>query len=124
MTSDDDSDTSVERPVAPGGPKKSKDRIAYAAIGGYSLINILWILWVFSGNGYGLFYTAILIGVLVPILGIVSLVLFQRSSRQNRFSPLANVLAWLTLVGWLLVVWCIIAFVAVVYVLNAPYHRW
>ena len=85
------------------------DRIAYVGIGVYSLINISWIAWVFSGAGFGIFDTAGLIGLLVPFLGLLTLVVYQCSSRGNRFSVLANVFSVGTIGGWFFFVWYIVA---------------
>ena len=108
MSTEEQSFTNLEESPDPRGYKKA-DRIAYASIGVYSLINIIWVVWAFSGAGFGIFDTAGLIGILVPISGILALVLFQCSSRQNRFSGLANVLSVIAVVGWFLFVWYIVA---------------
>lgn len=88
---------------------KCSDRVAYEGIGVYSLINIAWIAWAFSGAGFGIFHTAIVIGIAVPILGLLSLIGFQFYSPQKRFSILANVHSILALVGWFFAVWFIVA---------------
>lgn len=88
---------------------RSMDRIAYLGLGGYSLMNIAWIAWAFSGAGFGIFDTAILIGLVVPVLGIVSLIGFQCTSRKNRFSVLANVVSAIVMIAWFLCVWYIVA---------------
>ena len=87
---------------------RSIDRVAYIGLGGYSIINIIWIAWAFSGAGSGIFHTAILIGLTLPILGVISLIGFQASSRHNRFSALANVLSVFVIGGWFLCVWHIV----------------
>ncbi|MDA7525966.1 hypothetical protein N8525_02285 [Verrucomicrobiales bacterium] len=97
-----------EPAIDPQGIKKV-DRVAYAAIGVYSLINIIWSVWASSGAGFGIFDTVGLIGILVPILGVFLLIVFQCSSPQNRFSLFANLIAIFAMVGWFLVVWCIFA---------------
>lgn len=93
----------------PSRTLKNHDRPAYIGIGVYSLINLGWIAWASSGAGFGIFDTAGLVGILLPILGLVSLIAFQRSSPADRFSLLANVISILTVVGWFLVVSSIVA---------------
>lgn len=85
------------------------DLLAYAGGGVYSLVNVAWINWAISGAGFGVFDTAGLIGILVPILGIVALVAFQWPSRKSRFSILANVISVLVVIAWFLTVWRIVA---------------
>lgn len=88
---------------------KKADKLAYAGIGVYSLINLAWIGWVLKGAGFGIFDTAGLIGLLVPALGLFSLIVFQCAHRGQRFSALANVLAVMVILGWFLGVWSMVA---------------
>lgn len=88
---------------------KKPDVIAYAGIGIYSTINAAWIVWAFTVAKFGIFHTAILIGLAVPAAGLLSLIIFQRSSREHRFSALANALSVATIVGWFICVWYIVA---------------
>ena len=108
MNFDTGSQTTSTEPVDTGGYKK-KDRDAYVGVVVYSLINIIWIVWVFSGAGFGIFDTAILIGLLLPILGCLILIVHQCSSRQNRFSILANLVSIFAIGGWFFFVWYIVA---------------
>lgn len=87
----------------------TKDSIAYGGIGVYSLVNIAWIVWAFNGAGFGIFDTAGIIGILIPILGLLALVTFQFTPPHRRFSVLANVLSILTIAGWFFVVGYIVA---------------
>lgn len=108
MTSDTESHASGTESVDPRSYKKS-DRIAYAGVGVYSVINIGWIVWAFSGAGFGIFDTAGLIGLGAPIVGLLTLIFYQCSSRQNRFSRLANVISIVAIGGWFFFVWYIVA---------------
>ena len=108
MSPDTGSQTSSTEPVGPRRYKRN-DWIAYAGVGVYSLIHIIWIVWAFSGAGFGIFDTAGLIGLVVPIVGLLTLIGFQYSSRQNRFSILANVVSIFAIGGWLVFVWYIVA---------------
>lgn len=85
---------------------KKADKLVYAGIGVYSLINLAWIGWVLKGADFGIFDTA---GLLVPALGLFSLIVFQCAHRGQRFSALANVLAVMVILGWFLGVWSIVA---------------
>jgi len=86
------------------------DRVAYTGVFVYSLINILWIVWVFSpGVTFGIFRTAGFIGLFMPLLGLVTMIGFQCSSRECRFSILANLLSLAAMGGWFIVVWSIVA---------------
>lgn len=84
------------------------DRIAYMGMGVYSLLNIAWIAWAILVAGFGIFDTAIFIGIVVPFIGLFSLIGFQCSSRHRKFSALANVLSTFVIVGWFLCVWYIV----------------
>ena len=84
------------------------DRFAYAGIGVYSAINLAWIIWALTVARFGIFDTEILIGIVVPVIGLLALIVFQCSARHNRFSPLANILSILTVIGWFFSVWYII----------------
>ena len=87
---------------------KPMDRVAYAGLGAYSLITIAWILWALTIARFGIFDTAIWIGIVLPVIAILISILFQCASRQNRFSVLANVLSIYVISGWILMVWSII----------------
>lgn len=84
------------------------DRLAYAGIGVYSAINLAWIVWALTVARFGIFDTAIMIGIVAPVIGFLALVVFQCSARSNRFSALANVLSIFTIISWFVFVWYII----------------
>lgn len=108
MNSDTETQTSGAESVDPRSYKK-RDRIAYAGVGVYSLINIIWVVWAFSGAGFGIFDTAGIIGLGVPFFGLLTLIVYQRLSPQNRFSILANVISIFAIGGWFFFVWYIVA---------------
>ncbi|MGB0580205.1 MAG: hypothetical protein ACPGVU_10935, partial [Limisphaerales bacterium] len=103
--STEDRSTAIKKELADPKGYKRADRITYAGIGVYSLVNVIWIVWAISGAGFGIFNSASFIEILVPIVGILTLVLFQCSSPQNRFSALANVLSIIAVGGWFFLVW-------------------
>ena len=88
---------------------KKTDRTAYIGMAIYALINVAWIMWAFSGAGFAIFYSAPLIGIVVPVVGLLCLILFQCTSRERRFSLRANVLSVLTVVGWFFAVCAVVA---------------
>lgn len=105
MSPNDNSENSIATDVR---TFRRIDRLAYAGIGVYSAINLAWIVWALSVARFGIFDTAILIGIVVPVIGLLALVVFQCAARSNRFSALANVLSILTIIGWFFFVWYII----------------
>ena len=85
------------------------DWIAYTRIGVYSLIHLLWVAWVFTGKPSGIFESASLIGLVLPIVGLLLLIKFQLQSRRYRFSLLANLLSIGAVAGWFFFTWYLVA---------------
>ena len=85
------------------------DRVAYAGMAGYSLINGTWVLAAFSGTGFRIFDSGFLVGIILPVCGLLASFIYQTLSRENRFSALANVLSFFVVGLWFLTIWGIIA---------------
>ncbi len=94
---------SVTKPIA-----KPKDRLAHIGIGVYSLVHAIWIGWALTVARFGIFDTAIFMGFVMPVLGLISLVVFQCRTPRNRFSLCANILSVLVIGGWSAAVWSIV----------------
>ncbi len=107
MSSDIEPQTSIVKSVD-SWVYKQNDRVAYAGIGVYSLLNIIWVLCAFHGAGFFIFDTAGLVGLFAPLLGLFTLVMYQ-SLRRNNFSMLANVISIAAIGGWFVFVWHIVA---------------
>ena len=75
----------------------------------YSLINIVWIGWAYSSAGFGIFRTAPLIGICLPIAGVITLISYQRINPSKKFSTSTNIISCVVIVAWFLGIWSIIA---------------
>lgn len=80
---------------------KEKAKVAFRGIGAYSLIHILWFVWIFSGSGFLIFETIGFIVFVAPVLGLLFLIGYQLADRNHRFSIGVNLLALLVIAGWL-----------------------
>ena len=106
MDSDNEPETSDEESDDPKIYKAS-DRVAYTLIGVYSLIHIIWAMWVFS-DAWGAIDTMIFMGIIMPILALLILICCLCSSGEDRFSALATFLSFATIGWWLFFVWFIV----------------
>lgn len=52
--------------------RKYTNTPAYVGLGFYSLLNIAWIAWAASGAGFGIFNTAGLVGIFLPLRGVIA----------------------------------------------------